>query len=307
MFNGVDTRGKGFMSQYNNRPYISLYFVSFIVIGKIFIMNLFVGIVIDKYNRLKEKMKGYSLMTKDQREWVEAEKQMCRLNLERAKKIPERKYRYFFYRVMNSKIFNYISDFTILTSLVIMSMHNYRMEVQAQEVLLMFNIIITHIFNIECAIKLIALGFEYFNESDLNKMDFAILICNNVALVIDIFIPDQTEKYALTEISMILKVVRVFKVIRCLRKVKGLRVQLDSLKQIAVTLGNVGSLIMLMFFIFAIIGMNSFSGVKLQNELNENNNFTTFGMSLIILIRCATGEKWHVIMRELAVGPRNIN
>lgn len=89
MFNGVDTRGKGFTQDYNNRTYLSLYFLSFIIIGKIFIMNLFVGIVIDKYNRLKEKMKGYSIMTKDQREWIESEKQMCRLNLERAKKIPE--------------------------------------------------------------------------------------------------------------------------------------------------------------------------------------------------------------------------
>lgn len=51
-----------------------MYFVSFIVIGKIFILNLFVGIVIDNYNRNKEKMKGYSLMSKDQKEWVEAEK-----------------------------------------------------------------------------------------------------------------------------------------------------------------------------------------------------------------------------------------
>lgn len=53
--------------------------------------------------------------------------------------------------------------------------------------------------------------------------------------------------------------------------------------------------------------MNSFSAVKHQIELNENNNFTTFGMSLIILLRCATGEKWNVIMRELAVNSKNIN
>lgn len=65
MYNGTDTTGKGFIQEFNKRPFLSLYFVSFIVIGKIFIMNLFVGIVIDKYNRLKEKMKGYSIMTKD--------------------------------------------------------------------------------------------------------------------------------------------------------------------------------------------------------------------------------------------------
>ena len=54
------------------------------ILGKMFIMNLFVGIVIEKYNRVKDNMKGYSLMTKNQREWMEAEKFMCNVNLIRA-------------------------------------------------------------------------------------------------------------------------------------------------------------------------------------------------------------------------------
>lgn len=307
MYDGIDTRGNGFTLNHNERPYLSLYFVSFIVIGKIFIMNLFVGIVIDKYNRLKEKMKGYSIMTKDQREWVEAEKQMCRLKLVRAQKIPEKKYRLLTYKLQQSKPFNYIVDLSIVISIFNMSFHNYKMEKSSQEIILLLNIVITHIHNIEFIIKLTALGFEYFNESDMNKLDFIVIICNNSALIIDIFIKDQTQKTTLSEISMILKVVRVFRVFRCLRKVRGLRVILDCMRLIAVTLGNVGSLIMLMFFIFAIIGMNSFSGVKHQIELNENNNFTTFGMSLIVLLRCATGEKWNVIMRELAVDKKHIN
>ena len=48
--------------------------MSFIVIGNIFILNLFVGVVIDKFNRLRDKMFGYLLMTRDQRLWIEKDK-----------------------------------------------------------------------------------------------------------------------------------------------------------------------------------------------------------------------------------------
>ena len=51
------------------------------------------------------------------------------------------------------------------------------------------------------------------------------------------------------------------RVFRLIRASKNLRVLVDSLIVILPSIANVGSLIMLMFFIFAIIGMNMFSGV----------------------------------------------
>ena len=73
---------------YNKNQIFSLYFISFIIIGNIFILNLFVGIVIDKFNRLKDRMCGYALMTRDQKEWIETEKQMIRLELNIMKSLP---------------------------------------------------------------------------------------------------------------------------------------------------------------------------------------------------------------------------
>lgn len=88
MHNGIDTTGIGMQPKKNSRPFLSLYFVSFIIIGNIFLLNLLVGIVIDKFNRLKDRMCGYAFMTRDQREWIESEQQMTRLELIRLKKPP---------------------------------------------------------------------------------------------------------------------------------------------------------------------------------------------------------------------------
>lgn len=81
MYNGVDSREIDQQPMRNFNPYMSLYFISFVLIGNLFILNLFVGIVIDKFNRLKDRMCGYALMTTHQREWIETESATVRLNL----------------------------------------------------------------------------------------------------------------------------------------------------------------------------------------------------------------------------------
>jgi len=65
MYYGIDANGIEVQPKINNNPIFALYFVSFIILGNILILKLFVGIVIDKFNRLKDRMQGYALMTRD--------------------------------------------------------------------------------------------------------------------------------------------------------------------------------------------------------------------------------------------------
>lgn len=44
-----------------------------------------------------------------------------------------------------------------------------------------------------------------------------------------------------------------------------------------------------------------FSNVIYQDQINENNNFDYFGLSILLLVRCMTGENWNFIMDELAI------
>ena len=65
MYKGIDASGIDLQPKKNTTPLISIYFISFIIVGNIFILNLFVGIVIDRFNRLKDRMCGFALMTRD--------------------------------------------------------------------------------------------------------------------------------------------------------------------------------------------------------------------------------------------------
>ena len=65
MYLATDSRGFDLTPRQDVSKEASIYFISFIIIGNIFLLNLFVGIVIDKFNRLKEQMNGFLLMTRD--------------------------------------------------------------------------------------------------------------------------------------------------------------------------------------------------------------------------------------------------
>ena len=59
----------------------------------------------------------------------------------------------------------------------------------------------------------------------------------------------------------------------------------------------------MLFFMFSIIGRTLFGMVRIgdpNEELNEHVNFQDFFTSFFLLMRCATGEAWHMIMFDYA-------
>ena len=72
MNSGVDSRGIGKQPKTNsNTPLIS-FFIVFMIVGSQFIINLFVGVVIDNFNTIKEKEElGNIFVTEQQKSWIE--------------------------------------------------------------------------------------------------------------------------------------------------------------------------------------------------------------------------------------------
>ena len=48
-----------------------LFFITYIIVSNVFILNLFVGVIIEKFNRMHEKLIGYTDMNTDQRKWID--------------------------------------------------------------------------------------------------------------------------------------------------------------------------------------------------------------------------------------------
>lgn len=101
----------------------------------------------------------------------------------------------------------------------------------------------------------------------------------------------------------LLRVVRVFRVGRVLRLVKsakGIRTLLFSLAVSLPALFNIGLLLFLVLFIYAVFGMNFFKDVKTPyGGLDDVFNFQTFFKSIITLFQMCTSAGWDGVLNGL--------
>ena len=103
-----------------------------------------------------------------------------------------------------------------------------------------------------------------------------------------------------------LRILRVFRIARLLKFLdfaKGVRQLVVALVISLPSLFNVATLIFIIVFIYAIIGMSLFGNIKHQGSINDMENFENFGKSMLLLFRLTTAAGWNDILDSLSVAP----
>ena len=103
----------------------------------------------------------------------------------------------------------------------------------------------------------------------------------------------------------VIRVLRIGRLLRYFKAAKGIRRQLVALVISLPALFNIGTLLFLTLFIYAIIGMTSFGHVKKEGAINEIVNFETFGQSMLVLFRLSTSAGWNEVLDSLMIQPPN--
>ena len=89
--------------------------------------------------------------------------------------------------------------------------------------------------------------------------------------------------------TSVLRLLRITRVLRVVKESKGFLTLFDTLLKSLPTLMNVGALLLLVFFVYAILGVNLFGKVnRHQEHLNRHANFKNFGWAMLTLFRCET-------------------
>ncbi|CAI2381758.1 unnamed protein product [Moneuplotes crassus] len=294
MNRGVDTRGIDKQPETNYHIWMIFYFVWFMVIGSLFIINLFVGVIIDNFNKIKEseEIGGKGLfITENQKKWVEIQHIMLRQSLRFKAPEPKSKCRKKAYFLVNHRYFEVFIMICILLNTLLMSMRYARMSDTYEFTLETINYVFSIIFNIEMILKMIGNGIHYFKGA-WNKFDFLIVVGTDIGFMINIFIG--------VNISTAATVVRAFRILRIFRLMKSFgKMILDALVYIIPQITNIMSLIFLLLFIYSCLGISLFAPVMYRENYNRLSNFRNFFFSIIILLRCATGEDWNLVMNDL--------
>ena len=89
---------------------------------------------------------------------------------------------------------------------------------------------------------------------------------------------------------------------KLLKRNKSLKVIFDTFLVTLPGLANVGGLLILLLYIYAILGLNLFATVQLSGDLDLYINFQSIGKSMLTLYRVSTGENWQNVMHGLSKG-----
>ena len=279
----------------NANPWYALYFVFFVIVGAFFILNLFVGVTIDKFNEMKSE-KGAILLTANQQQWL-----AMRQNAFKAgpAKRPERPLgnplRKMCYDVWEKPQFDAFIIIIILINVLFMAMEHYKMSPEWTMCMFVSNLIFSAIYSLEAIIKLLAIGFGNYFKDGWNRFDFLIVMVAWVGIALDLVPGINAEQLSFI---MVLRVARIGRIFRLIPKAKGLRTLFQTLISSLPALWNVGSMLLLFLFIYAVMGMQLFGLVMRTENVNRQANFETFGRSIATLFRMATGESWNAIMHD---------
>lgn len=301
MYSAIDARGPGLSPERDAHPERAIFFVVFLLVCSFFVLSLFVGVVVDEYHKYHDKFTN-GCITDKQKEWLESVRHMINVNTNQKMEIPQNKFRAFLFRIVTSDEFELLITILIGLNIVVMSLSYYDAPKHYIDTLDILNLIFTYIFIAEVLLKWTALGIKQYFKDKWNLFDFFIVFCSVIVLILD-GIAGEKLLFDPT-IARVLRVIRVFRVIK----------RAESLKQLLTTLvfslpalWNVGILLFLLFFIYAVAGMSLFGNVMHGEFLNNHANFETFGFSLSILYRMSTGESWNGIYHDCSITENNSN
>ncbi|XP_049787947.1 sodium channel protein 60E-like [Schistocerca cancellata] len=302
MADAVDARGVDLQPQREANLYAYLYFVIFIVCGSFFTLNLFIGVIIDNFNMLKKKYEGGVLemfLTESQKHYYTAMKKLGRKKPQKVIKRPMNQFLAMFYDLSNSRRFEIAIFVLIFLNMLTMGIEHYNQPHAIFFVLEVSNAFFTTVFGLEAIVKIIGLRYHYFTVP-WNLFDFLLV----VASILGILMEDIMIDFPVS--PTLLRVVRVFRIGRILRLIKaakGIRKLLFALVVSLPALFNIGALLALITFIYAIIGMSVFGHVKQTGALDDMVNFETFGRSMQLLFRLMTSAGWNDVLESLMIQP----
>ncbi|NWI07630.1 CAC1H protein, partial [Tichodroma muraria] len=301
MYDGLDAVGIDQQPIQNHNPWMLLYFISFLLIVSFFVLNMFVGVVVENFHKCRQHQEAEEARRRE-------EKRLRRLEKKR-RKAQRRPYyadyspaRRSIHRLCTSHYLDLFITFIIGVNVITMSMEHYNQPKSLDEALKYCNYVFTIVFVFEALLKLVAFGFRRFFKDRWNQLDLAIVLLSIVGITLE-----EIEMNAALPINptiiRIMRVLRIARVLKLLKMATGMRALLDTVVQALPQVGNLGLLFMLLFFIYAALGVELFGKLDCSEEnpcegLSRHATFTNFGMAFLTLFRVSTGDNWNGIMKD---------
>uniref|UniRef100_A0A8C3JSD4 Voltage-dependent L-type calcium channel subunit alpha n=1 Tax=Calidris pygmaea TaxID=425635 RepID=A0A8C3JSD4_9CHAR len=310
LYMAIDTNAEDTGPIYNYRVEIAMFFIIYIILIAFFMMNIFVGFVIVTFQEQGESEYKNCELDKNQRQCVQYALKARPLR----RYIPKNPYQYQIWYVVTSSYFEYLMFFLILLNTICLGMQHYNQSAEMNHISDILNVAFTILFTLEMILKLMAFKAKGYFGDPWNVFDFLIVIGS----IIDVILSeidvnsvfqcspgnsedsDDNSRVSIT----FFRLFRVMRLVKLLSRGEGVRTLLWTFIKSFQALPYVALLIVMLFFIYAVIGMQMFGKIAMVDgtQINRNNNFQTFPQAVLLLFRCATGEAWQEILLDCSYG-----
>ncbi|XP_045715996.1 voltage-dependent L-type calcium channel subunit alpha-1S isoform X2 [Phyllostomus hastatus] len=316
LYRAIDSYEEDKGPVHNRRVEMAIFFIIYIILIAFFMMNIFVGFVIVTFQEQGETEYKNCELNKNQRQCVQYALKARPLKCY----IPKNPYQYQVWYVVTSSYFEYLMFALIMLNTICLGMQHYNQSEQMNHISDILNVAFTLIFTLEMLLKLVAFKARGYFGDPWNVFDFLIVIGSIIDVIlseIDTFLassgglyclgggcgnvdPDESARIS----SAFFRLFRVMRLIKLLSRAEGVRTLLWTFIKSFQALPYVALLIVMLFFIYAVIGMQMFGKIALVDgtPINRNNNFQTFPQAVLLLFRCATGEAWQEVLLASSYG-----
>ncbi|XP_056643338.1 voltage-dependent calcium channel type A subunit alpha-1 isoform X6 [Diorhabda sublineata] len=304
----------------NFRIEISIFYIVYFVVFPFFFVNIFVALIIITFQEQGEAELQSGEIDKNQKSCIDFTIQAR--PLERYMPSKRSSFKYKIWRIVVSTPFEYFIMMLIVFNTLLLMMKYDKQGETYTSTLKYLNWGFTGMFTVECILKILAFGVRNFFKDPWNTFDFVTVIGSIVdAMVVEFGErAAQMQKERKTKLDLdaaigkwmqenfinvgFLRLFRAARLIKLLRQGYTIRILLWTFVQSFKALPYVCGLIAMLFFIYAIIGMQVFGNIEVSPEtsIDRHNNFRNFIQGLMLLFRCATGENWPSIMLSCIKG-----
>ncbi|XP_069884452.1 voltage-dependent T-type calcium channel subunit alpha-1G isoform X1 [Dipodomys merriami] len=286
MYDGLDAVGVDQQPIMNHNPWMLLYFISFLLIVAFFVLNMFVGVVVENFHKCRQHQEEEEARRREEKRLRRLEKkrrskekQMADLMLDdviapgsSASAASEAqckpyysdysRFRLLVHHLCTSHYLDLFITGVIGLNVVTMAMEHYQQPQILDEALKICNYIFTVIFVLESVFKLVAFGFRRFFQDRWNQLDLAIVLLSIMGITLE-----EIEVNASLPINpTIIRIMRVLRIARAL-------------------------------------GVELFGDLECDEThpcegLGRHATFRNFGMAFLTLFRVSTGDNWNGIMKD---------
>jgi len=300
MYRGMDApTEKGGRPVLNGGWFYGIYFVLVMILAGFFSFNFVVSAIVDKFIEVQSEKDGTAFATAAQAAWTKTQRVKDKFILERIPPRPTKnRLREVCYDIVNwgpkNRRFDNVITVCIILNTLFMCVAHYEQSTAISSVLGIADIFFIVIFTLEAVLKIIAYTFWTYWHDNWNKFDFVVVIMSYPGL----FMGSNGLS------TNVFRVFRIGRILRLIKKARQLNLLFSTLVYSLPSLWNVGLLLFIVYFIFAVVGVSLFGEIQDDDGLihPRHRNWTNWPNAMNLLYIGSTGDSWTTPWQGLMAG-----